>query len=918
MRNFRSFRWGLSLLAVISFLLGTSPGYGQVAAGGKTKEKAEEIRLLIDSTGRTANTDYTFALKPSRWYKLTGQVEYPDKRIRQLFADIAAKMRRTVKALESEKLKQELAGLGLAGKADALIQELRRAERILKSPAVGNNLRFENDSYTYLKPEVFQQFSIDSYHELLTATLSTGCGRADTSITFAPTITSDKPNVFEFPAFQTGDCPDNEVVFRLISPVVEKEFTVAYYNSIVGLADFLNAQTPDKITDAYQAVREEKKLYDDYPNNPRDYFRAISPCSSWFTELEELLAATDRRLAANVLRQTNPSLNQWILTTLWLTEGRIALNPLGFTDSLKLPLKEGYDSGPAAKYDRYVETVTRQMIDSVDINAGRIDYRTMDSLLHESGRGSERFSFKGYNDSLRAENAKLRLASLKTREWWQQFEFSVPQYRTQFVHVAAFDGSRGMQRLASDNIPIGIATQDSLFTIVTNVATAHKVKNTPAATTIEDQSSAQTTIGEVAGLAASVFPNGGFLATGMGRLLTTMRGLEPSDHSGIPRDGDITGDVLVSAMMVRGLPTSTLVAHFDGDGILDGIDSAWRTIDGDLEASNQFFLSDADIQEAISEVIYATITKKYGLDIQQCDMLTDLPYQTLRPYFDICKDQQIDHIVQSCLRDAQESEAVQAVITNYIDTASNTQLKETLVHVDAVTDKFSRNRRALGTLISIFSGLPSRVLPPATLEPTVAKSARWRTVTDQLENDGKAQRHNHAIQLLDKEGKPSATKRITYRTSPGHRITVSTGLGYSFGRINRVELTEGDVGLTTKVDDNAIRVGAGLHIHLRPLVNTNSAWVFSSKLEKREWLSRTSIYLGTSFPNVAANYHLGAALDIWPGVKVIAGYHAYRHTEYRILNNGLQDKENLLRGAGPFLSLQVDPLPLLRFANLFN
>ncbi|WP_157974381.1 hypothetical protein [Lewinella sp. IMCC34183] len=897
-------------------MFSTSLGYAQVATGGKTKKNAYKLWLLIDSTGRTANTDYTFALEPGRWYKLTGQVEYPDNRIKQLFADIAAKMRRTVEAMEGEKLKQELANIGLAGEAEVLKQELRRAEKILKAPAAGNRLDFGNNSYTYLKPEVFHQFSRDSYYNLLTAALSIGCERADDSVTFGTPNASGRYD-FESPAFQTGDCPDNEVVFRLISPVVEKEFTVAYYDSIVGLAGFLSAQTPDKITDAYRALREEKKLYDDYPNNPRNSFGAISPCSSWFTELEELLAATDRRLAANVLCQTNDSLNRWILTALWLTEGRIALNPLGFTDSLKLPVKQGYDRGLADRYNRYVETVIRQMIDSVDINAGRIDYRTMDSLLRESRRGSERFSFKGYNDSLRAENTKLRSANLKAREWRQQFEFCVPQYRTQLVHVAAFDGSRGMQRLSLDNIPIAIATQDSLYTIVTNVATDEKVKNIPAATTIEDQSSAQTTIGEVAGLAASVFTNGGFLATGMARLLTSTQGPEPSDHSRIGYNGgEETRDVI--NLEVRSLD-DFVGKILDGNLVERNLNNlVGKTLDLDLEPSNPVFLSDADIQEAISEVIYATIAKKYRLDLQQCDMITDLPYQTLRPYFDVCKEPQIDHTVLSCLHEVQESEAVQTVITRYIDTSSNIQLRETVAHVDGVVGKFDTKRRSFEALISVFSELPSRILPPAMLEPTVNKLARWRTVTDQLENDGKAQRHSHAIQLLNKEGKASATKRITYRTSPGHRITVSTGLGYSFGNINRVELTEGDGGLSTKVDDSAVRVGAGVHIHLRPLVNTNSAWLFSSKLEKREWLSRTSIYLGTSFPNLASNYHLGVAMDIWPGVKMIAGYHAYRHTEYRILNNGLQDKENLLRGAGPFLSLQVDPLPLLRFANLFN
>lgn len=96
----------------------------------------------------------------------------------------------------------------------------------------------------------------------------------------------------------------------------------------------------------------------------------------------------------------------------------------------------------------------------------------------------------------------------------------------------------------------------------------------------------------------------------------------------------------------------------------------------------------------------------------------------------------------------------------------------------------------------------------------------------------------------------------------------------------------------------------GLHIYPWKFNTLDNHWLGSTDCP---WYSRLSGYIGFDLPNLTQHFYTGGAYDIIPGLKLMFGEHLYVHNRYNIRNDRAVNEGKVLKGAGPYIGLSIDP-----------
>lgn len=213
-------------------------------------------------------------------------------------------------------------------------------------------------------------------------------------------------------------------------------------------------------------------------------------------------------------------------------------------------------------------------------------------------------------------------------------------------------------------------------------------------------------------------------------------------------------------------------------------------------------------------------------------------------------------------------------------------------------------------------------LPPATAK-VQSRSGKpvYRTeilTAEKLDEDYKV---NYMVRGYVANGAKTDTLKLATFSTKNAKLkwmVPSAGLMFTIPdqsyAINKFEVSQTTgASITTKRKTTSFVVG--LNIYAKPINMLDNHWGHSKLCP---WYSRLSVFIGLDVPEIMYHFYPGISYDILPGLKITGGAHLYRHTKYEIRNNAVQKQGDVLRGAGPFVGVNLDPNIVLRIVNLFN
>lgn len=188
--------------------------------------------------------------------------------------------------------------------------------------------------------------------------------------------------------------------------------------------------------------------------------------------------------------------------------------------------------------------------------------------------------------------------------------------------------------------------------------------------------------------------------------------------------------------------------------------------------------------------------------------------------------------------------------------------------------------------------------------------------TDKLNDDLRAK---YLIMSFATNGHKTDTLKLASFTTKNAKLkwmTASAGIMFTFPdrsyAMNTFTGGGNAAAIVSKQKNTSFVVG--LNIYAKPINMLDNHW-FGSK--NCPVYSRISLFIGLDVPDVLNHFYPGLSYDIVPGLKVTGGAHLYRHTNYEVRNN-VAIKGDVLRGAGPFVGLSIDPAIAVKAINIFK
>ncbi|MBB4079423.1 hypothetical protein GGR28_002043 [Lewinella aquimaris] len=786
----------------------------------------------------------------------------------------------------------------LSVEVDTLIAILNRQATNDGLPSIPTGLQ-------YVESGPFRGIGRDSFYAATQVKLANGCGDT-TTIAFSPQGTHDRLR------FTAGDCENAAPALMVIRPNIQQEFARRYYNALTGRAKFLRAAGHQAVDSSYAQLADIVALVDSLTTEINLRRVIFSPCEPLLDSLVSLNARADTEsLKDNVFFDS--LMKDWLLSSLWLTGGELRLNPLPFTDDEFLLVKEGHDQEKARLFDTYVDNSISSMLSEPQLSGVQPNYVLMDSLLTLRGTGAVRYTYDKYNDSIKRINNTLRLRHRNTLSTAHEVSFALLPGKQSYSRPLVFDAAQRLRKTGNRPLPPAMAYKDRGYLIVTNISTPQKVTITSTSKSATDESSAMRGISQVAGLAGAMFSQGGALGAVLTQLNDSFRKQSGPNVPGreVPVDADILdGDGITDADDVES--ASPLEYFSDRNKAVSPLFAKFRW---------HYFQNGYD--SIVIRQLNDSIVAQKGLSLLGCGELAGFPHDDI-----------IDALVRDCGSDDNLAACMQVVfplyqeglipvrIEEFIENLSPTRLAAYKRKISQQINEFSDLQQVISQwadYVRRFAPPSKRILPPDTLASNTNPTPVFRNKIYPLKPASATEEHSLALTLIEGKKDTLARSSHTYKTSPGHRVSVSFGPSFTFNKdFERIEAKESDGAIVTEVDDNQLRITSGLHLHLAPLINTNDAFITSSLLSTRDKWSRFSVYLGLSFPQPLHNLHLGLSVEPWPGVRLIGGHHWYRSTDYSIVNNQILAEDYEYKGAGWFLSLNFPPTVVTSLIGIFN
>lgn len=237
----------------------------------------------------------------------------------------------------------------------------------------------------------------------------------------------------------------------------------------------------------------------------------------------------------------------------------------------------------------------------------------------------------------------------------------------------------------------------------------------------------------------------------------------------------------------------------------------------------------------------------------------------------------------------------------------------------------SRNGLVDDSIIVVFSKdiVAQTNLPPAKIitkpAPGIPKMRTEILATGAADEDSTT---TYIVRNFLKKGSVTDSSTFaTFKVKSGKlkRMMASAGLMFTSPRSSYAENTftpgTASAGAVIETSRKTASFVVGLNIYFSPINMLDNHW-FGSK-ECKVW-SRFSLFLGLDVPDVTDHFYPGISYDVIPGFKITAGPHLYRHKMYSIVNNTIEDQGRVLRVAGTFVGVGIDPETLVKAINIFK
>ena len=669
----------------------------------------------------------------------------------------------------------------------------------------------------------------------------------------------------------------NEVKLTFLTNDLVREFDRLYYNALL-VADSTVASYDRKETEKdFAGLDSLRVTYDSLSSYVSEYSADNFDwyCGDRFAELYELVENRYDSISTTN-RFFSDQLKDWVLRTLWLSDGTPQLNPFGFTDEDKLPLKPepgGFDHRRASEYDNYIEAqiALRRKHPNPDIEQG---VKELNKLLKLRGTGSELYKNRSVpNAALRTVNNNNRTAALTTRVWHEvNLRQTSRSARTSQLNIDASGGIHFTDRAASG--VLALPNSRAIYAMAVNVPNAHKIMVSPKSEEIQDQSAAVASLSNAAGSVGVAFTGAGRLGSFAATINTLAR----------------------SKTRIAG------VIPLNYTGLAESENKEFGIIEGEADAP----IYRQEVVDLLQAITVEEISSRCG-NRNLSELLTDLLHQ------------EVDRITEGIL-DVSRERTFDALRSQSVREGLISQIVERLnQRTNELIQAYNNQRKKVSSLTALFSAPSTRILPPDYLPQSATLTDTLVSQTYPLPTPDKAARHTVLITEVNQKAKPLDSLFLIYKTAAAHRFSASVGLSYQIDhRFERITATAGDAGISTEVDNDRLRTTVGLHVHLAPMLNVNNSFFNPISMPLSDWLSRLSIMAGVSFPDPLENYHLGAAIDLLPGLKLIGGQHFFRRVDYTVVNGTITEEDPKIAAAGPYLGITLDPTVVTRFFGITN
>lgn len=241
----------------------------------------------------------------------------------------------------------------------------------------------------------------------------------------------------------------------------------------------------------------------------------------------------------------------------------------------------------------------------------------------------------------------------------------------------------------------------------------------------------------------------------------------------------------------------------------------------------------------------------------------------------------------------------------------NEYLNYLIIQMKQALENASKDSSSIADLIQLYN-TASTPLRTNILEDQNNSSSYYSTVLQTSLIDSTVENIVRPYTILAKTKTDTVyLDKFSYKIGQTKRFTLSAGLAYTLVGYNQSTATAENGTVTITNNNQLYRFIIGLNVYL-------GKGLYSLDNKLGPLFSRWYFFAGVGLPKALDNIYTGLGRDLYPGLKVTAGYHFARHNSYLIQNNQIVEERLRYKAAGPFVAVTIDPSSLINVLNIFK
>lgn len=190
-----------------------------------------------------------------------------------------------------------------------------------------------------------------------------------------------------------------------------------------------------------------------------------------------------------------------------------------------------------------------------------------------------------------------------------------------------------------------------------------------------------------------------------------------------------------------------------------------------------------------------------------------------------------------------------------------------------------------------------RISPlPEKIETTESSEKMLYTFTQKALSWPAPYTNKYTISYKDKN-----VSQNRYSVGRLRRLTIGTGIFVNRESARQINVDSTGNRIAIKNSDNFAKFVIGFKIY------PWKAFMADDGLIPKYPLRRINIFSGFEVTKPKDNLYFGLGYDIFPGLNVSAGYHVYKQTVYKVVNNQITSSSSGYKGSGFYYGITVDP-----------